>query len=78
MLSNNPAMSPSRKCSGCGRIHPGPFFDDNCPVLKKNQNKSGSSQNIMRFCSDLVTVLGSMKSEEAIEKISQIKKLLNM
>ena len=66
---------PSRQCSGCGKIHPGPFWDNNCPVVR-NKKTDGPSTDIISFCSDLSIVLCKQQNPE--EKIQQIKKLLGM
>jgi hypothetical protein len=62
----------SKKCSGCGYVHPSPW-DDNCPV-KKNLDKD--SLKSIEFCENLKEVLMQLSNSEQI--INSIKKLINL
>lgn len=64
---------PSRLCNGCGHIHPGPFWDENCPAVGKRKDRDVS---IIKFCTELGEFLS--RTENPKQAMAEIKKLLKI
>jgi len=64
---------PSRRCNGCGNIHPGPFWDNDCPAVSKKKDRDVT---IIKFCTDLGEYLSRCEDPKKI--MGEIKKLLKI